>query len=457
MFRPLGLKGRSALLIRLKPIKGVWVHILQSLSVVNRDGLTIMATRGLRTFAHSGASVVLAIYLDIRGFSLAEIGLFLTIGGFGAAAWALATGIVGDTMGRRKMLVLISLFTAGSGLSLAVVPAYPILVVIGFIGAFTAMAGGSGATGPLEQTSLASTASAEKRTEAFALLGIIGTVGVALGALAAGIPGLLQDSFGVDEIRSYQVLFLAYSVVNLLAAGFYASISSAVEIKDVATRWVNPFKLRSRRRIFTIAGLFSFDSFGTGLVAQSLAAYFFFTRFGIEPGSLGLMFFGSAVLTAVSMGVAVRLARRIGLVNTMVFTHIPSSLAMIAIPFVPFAWLAVSLWLIRSFFGQMDVPTSQSYTMSIVGLEERSAMASAGSVARSSGTALGPSAASILWTTGSSTVPFVAGGIIKIVYDLVLWRLFVSVKPPEESIETSQNPVKTPEPNATSTSASRPN
>ncbi len=432
------------------------MHILQSLSVVNRDGLTIMGARALRAFAHSAASVVLVIYLDIRGFSLAEIGLFLTIGGFGAAAWALTTGIVGDTLGRRKMLAVISLFTAGSGLSLALAPAYPILVIIGFIGAFTAMAGGSGATGPLEQASLASTASPEKRTEVFALLGIIGTVGVALGALAAGIPDLLQGVFGVDEIRSYQVLFLAYSVVNLMAAGFYASISPEVEIKDLATRWVNPFKLKSRRKIFTLAGLFSVDSFGTGLVAQSLAAYFFFTRFGIEPGSLGLMFFGSAVLTAISMGVAVRLARRIGLVNTMVFTHIPASMAMIAIPFVPFAWLAVSLWLIRSFFGQMDVPTRQSYTMSIVGPEERSAMASAASVASSSGTALGPSVASVLWTAGSSTVPFVAGGIIKIVYDLVLWRLFVSVKPPEESREALQKPGDNTEPNTPSTPASRP-
>ena len=221
-----------------------------------------------------------------------------------------------------------------------------------------------------------------------------------------------------------------------MAALLYALISPEVEVNDLTTRWVNPVKLKSRRKIFSLAGLFSIDSFGTGLVDQSLAAYFLFTRFGIEPGSLGLMFFGSAVLTAVSMGVAVRLARRIGLVNTMVFTHIPSSIAMIAIPFVPFAWLAVSLWLIRSFFGQMDVPTSQSYTMSIVQPDERSAMASAGSIARSSGTALGPSVASILWTTGSSTVPFVTGGLIKIAYDLVLWRLFITVKPPEEIVET---------------------
>ena len=421
------------------------MQILQLLGAVNHDGRTIMVARALRTFAHSAASVVLVIYLDIRGFSLAEIGLFLTIGGFGAATWALASGLIGDTVGRRKMLVGISLFTASSGISLAVAPAYPILVVIGFIGAFTAMAGASGATGPLEQASLASTVSPERRTEGFAILGIIGTSGVALGSLAAGIPDLLHGVFDIDEIRSYQILFVAYTVVNLFAAGFYASISPEVEVHNLSNRWVNPFKLKSPRKIFTIAGLFSVDSFGTGLVAQSLAAYYFFTRFGIEPGALGLMFFASAVLTAVSMGVAVRLARAIGLVNTMVFTHIPSSIAMIAIPFVPFAWLGVSLWLIRSFFGQMDVPTSQSYTMSIVGPEERSAMASAGSIARSSGTALGPSVASILWTTGSSAVPFVSGGLIKIAYDLVLWRLFITVKPPEEVVDATPNSVKSSE------------
>ena len=413
------------------------MHILRLLRVTNRDGQFIIVARALRACAHSAASVVLAIYLDIRGFSLAEIGLFLTIGGFGAAIWALASGLIGDSVGRRKMLTLISLFTAASGISLTIAPAYPILAVFGFIGAFTAMAGGSGATGPLEQASLDSTVDTAKRTEAFAILGIIGTSGVALGALAAGMPSVIQGTFGIDEIRAYQVLFLAYTVINLLAALFYASISPEVEVYGLTTRWVNPFKLKSRRNLFTLAGLFSIDSFGTGLVAQSLAAYFFFTRFGIEPGHLGLMFFGSAVLTALSMGVAVRLAGRIGLVNTMVFTHIPSSIAMIAIPFVPFAWLAVSLWLIRSFFGQMDVPTSQSYTMSIVQSDERSAMASAGSIARSSGTALGPSVASILWTAGSSTVPFVTGGLIKIAYDLVLWRLFITIRPPEEIVETS--------------------
>ena len=147
---------------------------------------------------------------------------------------------------------------------------------------------------------------------------------------------------------------------------------------------------------------------------------------------MGILFFVSSILTAISMGVAVKLARGIGLVNTMVFTHLPANVIMVLIPFVPWAWLAVALWVVRAFLSQMDVPTSQSYTMAIVGPEERSAMASAGSVARNTGTAFGPSVASVLWTAGSDTVPFVAGGLLKIAYDLTLWRLFVGVKPPEE-------------------------
>ncbi|MDH3599510.1 MAG: MFS transporter [Candidatus Tectomicrobia bacterium] len=404
----------------------------QLLGTVNRDGQIIIVARGLRTLAHGTASVVLAIYLDLRGFSLAEIGLFLTAGGLGAAAWALVIGIVADALGRRRMLTLISLLAAASGTALVVAPAYPILVAFGFLGAFTAMAGSSGAIVPLEQASIATTTTPDHRTKVYAVLGIVGTTGVALGALGAGVPQILQGVFGVGEISSFQVLFAAYAALSLGVAFLYSLLSPAVEVQEVEGRWSNPFRLPSRRHIFTLASLFSVDSFGTGLVAQSLAAYFFFTRFGLDPQSLGILFFVSSILTAISMGVAVKLARSIGLVNTMVFTHLPSNVIMAVIPFVPWVWLAVALWIVRAFLSQMDVPTSQSYTMAIVGPEERAAMASAGSVARNTGTAFGPSVASVLWTAGSDTIPFVAGGLLKIAYDLTLWRLFVGVKPPEE-------------------------
>ena len=178
------------------------------------------------------------------------------------------------------------------------------------------------------------------------------------------------------------------------------------------------------------------DSFRTGLLGQSLASYWFFTRFGISAQELGLMFFASHLLTATSLWVAARLAGRIGLVNTMVFTHVPSSLLLIAIPFLPEAWLAILFWLVRAFFVQMDAPTSQSYTMAVVGPEERSAMAAATTVSRSAGIAAGPAAATALWGAASASAPFIVGGVVKIIYDLTLWVLFRRVKPPEEASDS---------------------
>jgi predicted MFS family arabinose efflux permease len=190
--------------------------------------------------------------------------------------------------------------------------------------------------------------------------------------------------------------------------------------------------LPSRGRIFTLAGLFTVDSFGTGLLVQSLVSYWFFTRFGFQPGSLGVLFFASSVLTALSLWVAARLARRIGLLNTVVFTHIPASLLLSAVPFVPDAWMAMALWLLRAFFAQMDASTSQSYTMAVVAPAEHTARASATTVTRSAGLAAGPSVGTALWTALGPSPPFLVGGTLKMAYDLTLWWLFRRIKPPEE-------------------------
>jgi MFS family permease len=212
----------------------------------------------------------------------------------------------------------------------------------------------------------------------------------------------------------------------------YSRLSSRFELPSGEARWTNPFTLPSRGRICALAGLFTVDSFGTGLIVQSLASYWFFTRFGLQPGHLGALFFASNVLTAVSLWVAARLARRIGLLNTMVFTHIPSSMFLMAVPFVPDAWMAITLWLLRAFCVQMDVPTSQSYTMAVVAPEEHTAMASATTVSRSAGLAAGPSVGTVLWTTLGPSAPFIVGGVVKIAYDLTLWGMFRRVTPPEE-------------------------
>jgi MFS family permease len=404
---------------------------------IHRDGKLIIAVRGVRTFAHSAASVLLAIYLDLQGFGLFEIGLFLTIGSSGAAFWALVAGLVGDTLGRKRLLTVMGLFMAVMGVALITSQSLALLAVAAFLGSFSVMPGVSGAMGPLEQASLPTTAAPERRTDLFALYGIVGTAAVSLGALAAGLPAVFQRAFALDQVTAIQVVFASYIPLGAIVALCCSQLSPHIEVATAETRWVNPLKLPSRTRIATLAGLFTVDSFGTGLIGQSLASYWFFTRFGIQPKELGLVFFAAHVLTAISLWVAARLASRIGLVNTMVFTHIPSSLLLIAIPFLPEAWLAVLCWLVRAFFVQMDAPTSQSYTMAVVGPEERSAMAAATSVSRSAGIAAGPVAATALWGAASASAPFVVGGIIKIAYDLTLWGLFRRVKPPEEASETS--------------------
>jgi MFS family permease len=403
---------------------------------VNRDGKLIIAVRGLRTFAHSAASVLLAIYLDLQGFSLFEIGLFLTIGSSGAAFWALVAGLVGDMLGRRRLLTVMGLLMALMGVALTTSQSLPLPAVAAFLGNFSVMPGVSGAMGPLEQASLPVTAAPERRTDLFALYGIVGTAAMSLGALAAGLPSVFQRAFAVDQVTAIQVVFASYIPLGVIVALCCSQLSPHIEVATGEARWVNPLKLPSRKRIVTLAGLFTVDSFGTGLIGPSLASYWFFTRFGIQPEELGLVFFASHVLTAMSLWAAARLASRIGLVNTMVFTHIPSSLLLVAIPFLPDAWLAVLFWLVRAFFVQMDAPTSQSYTMAVVGPQERSAMAAATSVSRSVGIAAGPAAATALWGAAAASAPFVVGGVVKILYDLTLWVLFRELKPPEEASES---------------------
>jgi MFS family permease len=342
----------------------------------------VITTRAMRSFAQNTVAVLIAIYLDLQGFSLVQVGTFLTVGSVGAAVAAVVIGVLGDTIGRRRILVTLSLLMALSGVVLIVSESFIVLLLAAFLGNLSGFVGGGG-MGPLEQAVLAISATPQRRTDLFALFSIVGTIAGALGAFASGVPTLLQHALGLSALASCRPVFVAYAVLAVITALLYSRLSNRVELPSGEARWTNPFTLPSRGRIFTLAGLFTVDSFGTGLIVQSLASYWFFTRFGLQPGHLGALFFASNVLTAVSLWAAARLARRIGLLNTMVFTHIPSSLFLIAVPFVPDAWMAVALWLLRAFFVQMDVPTSQSYTMAVVTPKEQTAMASAATVSRS--------------------------------------------------------------------------
>jgi MFS family permease len=405
--------------------------VVSRLSWVEWDAGIAIAARATRSFAQSAIAVLIAIYLGLHGFSLVQVGAFLTAGAVGAALAAVVAGVLGDAVGRRRTLVTLSGLMALAGLVLVVSESFPLLLLAAFVGNLSGFVGGGG-TGPLEQAILAVSVTPQRRTDLFALSSIAGTIAGALGALASGVPTLLQRALGVGALASFYPMFVAYAVLAVITALLYSRLSCRVELPSGEARWTNPFTRPSRGRIFTLAGLFTVDSFGTGLIVQSLVSYWFFTRFGLQPGSLGALFFASNVLTALSLWVVARLARRTGLLNTIVFTHIPASLLLIAVPFVPDAWMAIVLWLLRAFFAQMDAPTSQSYTMAVVAPAEHTAMASATTVTRSAGLAAGPSVGTALWTALGPSAPFLVGGVVKIAYDLTLWWLFRRVKPPEE-------------------------
>jgi MFS family permease len=408
--------------------------LFADLPSLSRDTWLIAWAHGVRTFAQGAVSVLVAIYLHLLGFSLAQIGLFISVGLAGAAVFSFSIIFIADAVGRRRLLVVFALLSALAGLAMAVTDQFLLLAFTAFIGGLNV--GGGAAAGPaqpLEQASLAETVSPERRTAAYAVYSVMTTAGGSLGALTAGLPVFLQGSLGLGELASYRTVFLAFSGLTVLAALLYALLSQRVEVAIQGRRWSNPLRLPSRRMIFTLSGLFAVDHFAGGLVVQSLVALWFYTRFGIDVSTLALVFFGSNLMAAVSMWAATKLAGRIGLINTMVFTHIPSSLLLIAIPFLPYAWLAIAFWLVRGFFGMMDVPTRQSYTMAIVGPNERSAMAGITNVTRGVTGAASPSVATALWSIGAASIPFVACGVIKIAYDLSLYALFRNVRTPEEA------------------------
>jgi hypothetical protein len=388
----------------------------------------------VRTFAQSYVAILLALYLDQLGFSLFQIGAFLSVGVAGAAFFAFLVGLMAERLGRRRLLVAFTLTSAAAGVALFFINDFLPLVLFAFLGSLTGGSGGGagGPIQPLEQATLPDTAPDEKRTDLFAVYGIAGTGGAALGALAAGLPTLYQGAFGMSVISAYKVMFVAFALILVIGALLYSFLSPVVEGGGTGQRWINPLQLPSRRLIFTLTGLFSVDHFAGSLVIQSLVAYWFSTKFGIQLGGLAFVFFLSHILAAISLWLAAKTANKIGLLNTMVFTHIPSSIFLIAAAFAPTAWAAVLFWQLRSFLGQMDVPTRDSYTMAVVGPNERVAMATIHIVGRSMSGTAGPSVATALWNALSASAPLITCGILKIAYDLSLYVMFRNVRPPEE-------------------------
>ena len=398
---------------------------------INRDGKLIIAARGCWLFAQGSVVILLIIYLRQVGFSLVETGFVIAAGSIGGAAYTTLAALFADVVGRRRLLTMFTAARGVAGVALATIDNFPLLAAICFLTAFSIGAGGGGLQ-PLAQASLSETAPPHRRNDLYAIYNIVAIGGSALGALATGLPVLLQNSLDFSELSSFRFMMFWYSFFSLVAALLVALLSPAVEVPQKGRRWVNPLTLPSRRRIFSIAGLFSLEHLSSALVIQSLVAFWFFEKFDVELQSLAIIFFASNVGAASSIWVGTKLANRFGLIRTMVFTHLLSSLLLLAFPFTPEAWMAITIWLVHVLTRRMTAPMRQSYTMAIVRPEERVAMATVSGLGGNASMTAGPPVATFLWSVASATVPFVASAIGQLGGILLLYFKFRDVRPPEE-------------------------
>ncbi len=399
---------------------------------INRDGKLILAARGLRMFAYGFLSVLLGLYLEQAGLSPAQIGTILTAILAGSAALTTAFSIVADRYGRRRMLALSTLLMAIAGVVFAATSRYPVLLLASLSGTLGASGGDLGPFRSLEQAMLPQTAPAARRNVLFGIYNTVAAVTGALGALCAAVPTLLIRWLSLRELVAYRVMFVLFAALAMCALFLVTRLSDRVELPATQTSGEGKGLQRSKGRVFTLATLFALDSFAGGFVLQSLIAYWFHLRWGIGPGVLGPLFLGVGVVQAISYLVASRIADRIGLINTMVFTHLPSSVLLMLVPAAPTLPTAAALILARHALSQMDIPARQSYVVSIVDPEERTAASGITEAVRNAAQALTPVLAGYTIQTVSLGVPFVIGGALKIVYDLALFILFRNVRPPEE-------------------------
>jgi len=403
---------------------------------MDRDLVLLFATRTIRLAAYGGLAVVLALYLGSIGLTAAAVGLLLTATLAGDAVVSLFLAIRADRNGRRRTLIIGAGLMVLGGIVFALTDQFAILAVAAVIAVLSPSGNEVGPFLSVEQASLSEIVADDRRTTVFAWYQLAGSLATAAGSLIAGLSVQLLLDAGTAPAAAYRTVIVAYALAGV-AIGLLASrVSSRVESRAPADPSMSRrFGLyRSQRVVAKLAGLFAIDAFGGGFVIQTIVALWFTNRWGLAPGALGAVFFGANTLAGLSGLVAARLAARFGLIATMVGTHIPSNVLLILVPFMPTVELAVAVLLIRFSISQMDVPTRQSYTISVVQPDERSAAAGITGVARSAGAAVSPILATPLVASSilSGGLPFVISGGLKIVYDLLLWREFRSVRPPEE-------------------------
>ena len=404
-----------------------------------RDVALLFVTRGVRLFAYGFMSVVLVLHLAASGLDERQAGLLLTLTLAGDAILSLWITTHADRGGRRRMLLLGAGLMIFAGGLFASTRSFALLLVAATVGIMSPSGNEVGPFLAIEQAALSQEIADAQRTSVFARYQLTGALATALGSLAAGALAELLQRGGLAPLSSYRIVIAGYGVLGVVLALLFTRLSPAVEAPAAQgparpARFAPDLGLhRSRSVVLRLSALFSVDAFAGGFVVQSFVAWWFHEKFGVQPGLLGAIFFGANVLAGLSALAAAPIARRIGLVNTMVATHLPSNVLLALVPLMPTLPLAVGLLFLRFSISQMDVPTRQSYTMAVVDPAERSAAAGVTGIARTVGAALAPIAAGPLFAVPAlAGLPFMISGGLKILYDLALWRSFRRLKPPEE-------------------------
>lgn len=405
---------------------------------MNPDGILLLSAKFIRTFTYGILTVSLVIYLATIGFTSFQIGIVLSSTVLGGVFSTLFVVLFADSLGRRKSLSILSLLTVLAGIILVVTSDFVLLAIGLFVGSLSLTGGEVGPFLSVEQSIIPQISAEANRNRAFSLYNFVGYVGLSLGSLGGLVPGILQAEVGFSARESFVPIFATLVVTGLVLATVYQALGRGVEAPAPDSRLKISLPQSSRRVVLKLSALFGLDSFAGGFVIQSIISLWFFLRFGVTLSSLSLILAAGQVVTALSILAAGRVADRIGLLNTMVFTHIVSNIFLASIAFAPALPVAVGLYLARQSLSQMDVPTRQAYTMALVPVDERTPAAGITTLSRNISQSVSPTIAGYLLLGFGvvSGTPFLLGGGLKIAYDLLLYSTFRNVQIPKQDLQT---------------------
>ncbi len=402
---------------------------------ISIDGKLLLCARIVRTFAYGFLSVILAIYLKLIGFDDILIGIILSATLINSVIFTLFASFYADRLGRRNVLILYAIMMSTSG-TIFFITENPVALIIGaLIGTLNITGSETSAFLSIEQSILPQTIkNNRKRNTLFGFYNMVGTFAMGAGILIVNLPVLIQNELQFDQIYAIKLLFLFYSLLGILIIGIYLKLSSSIEIKKEKifkpiSKTLNP---KSKKIVAKLSGLFAIDSFAGGFAIQSIVSFWFFTKFDIDLSTISYIFSIGSVLTAFSYLIAAKIADKIGLINTMVFTHIPSNILLILLAFAPNLEIAIVFYMVRMALSQMDVPTRQSYIVAVVEEDERTVSAGITNLSRNIAQAISPSITGYIIGFLSLSAPFIIGGLLKILYDITLYINFRKIKPAEE-------------------------